>query len=65
MTDRVDYHGPPRVPQDVIDAALADEDVLHDLEVARDEILRGIPGTPFRQILDEERARRANRKQSA
>ena len=60
MTDDARYHGPPRNPNDVIAAALADEQFMHQIHQGVEEQRRGIPGVPLRQVREEEaRARRS------
>lgn len=59
MTDDVRYHGPRRDPNAVIDAMRADDDFMRQLQKSIDEAQRGLPGTPLRQLREEEaRARR-------
>jgi hypothetical protein len=57
MKHDVDYQGPPRRREDVIAAALADEELMRQTDDAIDEIRRGGPGVPLRQIIEEQRRR--------
>ena len=60
MPKPIGYTGPPRKAEDVIAAALADEELMRGVHEALEEERRGIPPVPFRQILeDEARTRRS------
>jgi hypothetical protein len=54
----MDYQGPQRKPDDVVRAALADEELMRQVDAAIEEERRGVPGVPLRQVLDEQRRRR-------
>lgn len=50
MTERTGYSGPPRRPEDVIAAALADAELMRQLARSLDEERLGIPPAPLREI---------------
>jgi hypothetical protein len=65
MTERIGYQGPPRIAEDVIAAALADEESMRQLRNAFEEERLGIPPVPLRQIQAELRDKEARQRRSA
>jgi hypothetical protein len=53
----VGYSGPPRDPDAVIRAALSDPDFVLQIISSYEEELRGIKGTPLKDIQAQERRR--------
>jgi len=50
-----------RRPEDVVASVLANKEFMRQLEESLEEERQGIPAIPFRQILEEEAAKRRSR----
>jgi hypothetical protein len=61
----VEYHGPPRKPEDVIAAALADEEFMAQIAGGLEEERRGVPPVPLREIRAGLREKDARRRRTA
>jgi len=62
-TDTFDaaYHGPPRKPDDVIARALANSELVRQLEDSLEAQRLGVPPVPFREMQAEAKRRDAAR----
>jgi hypothetical protein len=61
----VGYHGPPRRPEDVVARALANPELMRQLDDSLDAQRRGVPAVPFREVQEEAKRRDAARERAS